>query len=90
MPLAALLVAFASTLAARMLLGVGLGFVTFYFLQTIMENLKNAVISAISGLPADIVAVIGLLKFDFYISILLSAMATAAFIKSSKIALGKS
>lgn len=84
-----ILIWFASSLAARMLLGLGLGIVTFYALQTLMDNLKNALLSSLSGLPADIVNIMGLLNFDFYISIVLSAMGTAAFIASSKIALGK-
>ena len=84
-----ILIWFASSLVARVLLGAGLGFITFNFLTTITDNLKNAVISTVSGLPADIVNIIGLLNLDMYLSIVLSAMTMAAFIKASKLALGK-
>lgn len=84
-----ILIWFASSLVARVLLGAGLGFVTFQFLTTLTENLKNAVLSTVSGLPADILNVIGLLNLDLYLSIILSAMTMAAFITSSKLALGK-
>ena len=91
MPLALvpILIWFASSLVARVLLGAGLGFITFQFLTTVTDNLKNAVISTVSGLPADIVNIIGLLNLDMYLSIVLSAMTMAAFIKASKLALGK-
>lgn len=84
-----ILIWFASSLVARVMLGAGLGFITFNFLTTITDNLKNAVISTVSGLPADIVNIIGLLNLDMYLSIVLSAMTMAAFIKASKLALGK-
>lgn len=84
-----ILIWFASSLVARVLLGAGLGFITFRFLTTLTENLKNAVISTVSGLPADIINIIGLLNLDMYLSIILSAMTMAAFIASSKLALGK-
>ena len=84
-----ILVWFASGLIARVLLGAGLGIFTFTFLNDIMSNLKNAILNAMQGFPADITQILGLLQVDFYISIILSALTMAAFIKSSKLALGK-
>lgn len=84
-----ILVYFASSLVARMLLGAGLGIITYGFIDTVMQNLKNALISAMAGFPADIVNIIAILRLDFYLSIVISAMTMAAFIKASKIALGK-
>lgn len=84
-----ILIWFGTGLAARMLLGLGLGIVTFNALQTLMDNLKNALLASMNGLPVDLINIMGLLNFDFYISIVLSAMGTSAFISSSKIALGK-
>ena len=84
-----ILIYFASSLVARMLLGAGLGIISYNFIDTLMQNLQDALLAALNGFPADIVGIIGLLRIDFYLSIILSAMTMAAFIKSSKIALGK-
>lgn len=87
--LISILTMFASSLVARMLLGAGLAIFTYNQIMTLQDNLKNALLSSMSGFPADIINIMGLLRIDFYISVILSAMGTAAFLKAAKIFIGK-
>ena len=43
----------------------------------------------LNNIPSDVLGILGILKIPQALSIIMSAIGTAAFIKSSKIALGK-
>lgn len=85
-----ILTAFASSLVARLLLGAGLAFVSYTFINDLVAQAQNAVRGLLNNLPADILGILGILKIPQAISVVMSAMGIAAFIKSSKVFLGRS
>lgn len=85
-----ILTSLVSSLIARLLLGAGLSIVTYKFINELVDQAKLAIGSALHSLPADVLSFIQLLKIDLCLSILMSAIAIAAYIKSAKIFIGKS
>lgn len=83
-----ILTAFASSLIAKMLLGAGLAFLTYSFVNDMVLSAQLEMIGLYGNLPANIVGVLGILKIPQALSVIMSAIATAAFIKTSKVALG--
>lgn len=85
-----ILTSLVSSLIARLLLGAGLSIVTYKFINDLVDQSKLAIGSALHSLPSDVLSFIQLLKIDLCLSILMSAIAIAAYIKSAKIFIGKS
>ena len=84
-----ILAAFASSLVAKLLLGAGLAFISYTFINDLVMQAQNAMLGLYNNVPADIVGIMGILKIPQSLSVIMSAIGTAAFIKSSKLALGK-
>ena len=84
----AILTAFASSLIAKLLLGAGLAFLSYTWMNDLVAQAQTQMLGLYGDLPADIVGVLGILKIPQSLSVLMSAVATASFIKTSKIALG--
>lgn len=84
-----ILTAFASSLVARMLLGAGLAFFTYTQIDSIVANIQAEIGNLLGGLPADILGLISIMKIPQSLSVVLSALGLAAFIKSSKMFLGR-
>lgn len=84
-----ILAAFASSLVAKLLLGAGLAFVSYTFINDLVMQAQNAMLGLYNNVPADIMGIMGILKIPQALSVIMSAIGTAAFIKSSKLALGK-
>lgn len=84
-----ILTAFASSLIARLLLGAGLAFISYTFINGLVADAQNAMLGLYGNIPSDIAGVLGLLKIPQALSVIMSALGIAAFIKSSKMALGK-
>ena len=84
-----ILTAFASSLVAKLMLGAGLAFLSYTWINDLVLQAQNSMLGLYSNIPSDIMGVLGILKIPQALSIIMSAMGTAAFIKSSKIALGK-
>lgn len=84
-----ILSSFASSLVAKLLLGAGLAFVSYTFINDLVIDAQTAMLGLYSNVPADIIGILGILKIPQALSVLMSAIGTAAFIKSSKLALGK-
>ena len=84
----AILTAFASSLIAKLLLGAGLAFLSYTWMNDLVAQAQTQMLGLYGGLPADIVGVLGILNIPQSLSVVMSAVATAAFIKTSKIALG--
>lgn len=78
-----------SSLIARVLLGAGLSILTYTFINDLVLDAQNAMGTALYSLPANVLALIRLFKIDFALSIIMSAMGIAAFVKSAKIIVGK-
>lgn len=90
----ALLAAFASYLVSavifRAFMATGLSIITFYFINDLISQAKDKIQDAFYGLPADVLSFIQLYKIDQCISVIISALMIAAFVKTAKIAIGRS
>ncbi len=84
-----ILAAFASSLVAKLMLGAGLAFLSYTFINDLVGQAQAAMLGLYSNIPANIMGVLGILKIPQALSVVMSAIGTAAFIKSSKLALGK-
>lgn len=84
-----ILIAFASSLVARLLLGAGLAFFTYRQIDSIVAHIQNEIGNLLGGLPADVLGLISIMKIPQSLSVVLSALGLAAFIKSSKMFLGR-
>lgn len=83
-----ILTSFAASLLARVLLGAGLTIYTYKTINDLVSTLQSHLAKYLYALPADALAYIHMLKFDFYVSALLSAYAIVAFVKTSKVFIG--
>ena len=84
-----ILASFASSLVAMLMIGAGLAFLSFTFINDLVAQAQTEMLGLYSNIPANILGVLGILKIPQALSVVMSAIGTAAFIKSSKIALGK-
>ncbi|WBX39519.1 DUF2523 family protein [Acinetobacter schindleri] len=84
-----ILAAFASSLVAKLLLGAGLAFISYTFINDLVMQAQNVMLGLYNNVPADIMGIMGILQIPQALSVIMSAIGTAAFIKSSKLALGK-
>lgn len=84
-----ILAAFASSLVAKLMLGAGLVFLSYTFINDLVGQAQAGMLGLYSNIPANIMGVLGILKIPQALSVVMSAIGTAAFIKSSKLALGK-
>lgn len=69
------------SLIGRAIIALGMGFVTYKGIGAGIDLIKSKVIQSITGLPADMVGLIGFLWIDKALTIILSAVATALSIR---------
>ncbi|MFV0678265.1 DUF2523 domain-containing protein [Variovorax sp. tm] len=72
--LGSLLVSLAGSLAGRVLIGLGVGVVTYTGISTSLNFLKSQAVTAFHQLPADVMGMLGVLRVGQCISIVSSAM----------------
>jgi uncharacterized membrane protein len=85
-----ILVAFASSLIARMLLGAGLAFFTYTWITDQVFNAQQQMMGLFNNIPADLLGLMSILKIPQGLSVVMSAMGVVAFIKAAKVYLGRS
>lgn len=85
-----ILASFASSLVARLLLGAGLAFLSFNWINDLVLLAQNEMVGLMNNLPSDILGLISILKIPQALSVIMSAMGIASFIKTSKVFLGRS
>ena len=68
------LVSAVGTLVGRVLVSLGIGYVVFTGVDATFDWAKTQFLSAVSGLPAEAVALMGMLKVGVCVSMLLSAL----------------
>lgn len=83
-----ILTALLSSIVAKVLLGAGLAFVSYTFVNDLVAQAQSQMMTLYGGLPADIVGVLGILKIPQSLSVIMSAIGTASFIKTAKVAIG--
>jgi hypothetical protein len=69
------LVQAASSIAGRVLIALGIGYVSYTGISALLDWIKAQVVSYLVGAPATMVAIMGLLKIDVAVSIVFSALA---------------
>lgn len=75
------------SLVAKLLIGSSLAFLSYTFVNDLVLDAQNQMIGLYGNLPANIIGVLGILKIPQALSIIMSAIATAAFIRTSKVAM---
>lgn len=78
---------FSKSLVAKLLIGSSLAFVSYTFINDLVMQAQNAMLGLYNNVPADIMGIMGILKIPQALSVIMSAIATAAFIRTSKVAL---
>lgn len=71
----------AGSMVGRVLLSLGIGYVTFSGVSVLLTALKAQAINNLSGLPAMAVQVLSLLKIDVCLNITFSALAARLILK---------
>jgi len=79
-----------SSLIMRVFVMTGLSIVTFYFVNDLVNTAQAQIQSAFYGLPADVLSFLRLYQFDKAISVVMSALTIAAYIKTAKVFVGRS
>lgn len=87
--LVTILTAFLSSFIAKILLGAGLAYLSYTWINDLVLSAQQQMQGLYSNLPSDVIAIFTVLQIPQSLSILISAIGLAAFIKSSKLALGK-
>lgn len=87
--LIAILTAFASSFLARILLGAGLAYFTYNWVEDFVANAQDQMYGILNNLPSDLLGLISILKVPQALSVVMSAIGVAAFVKASKIFLGR-
>lgn len=69
-------------LAGRVLIALGIGFVSYKGIDLAIGKLKDAAVSGLQGLPADAVSLAGYLWLDKALTVIFSAVAVALSMKA--------
>ncbi|MCC6609254.1 MAG: DUF2523 domain-containing protein [Burkholderiales bacterium] len=69
------LVQAASSIVGRVLIALGIGYVSYTGINALLGWIKSQVVSQLAGAPGTVVAIMGLLKIDVAVSIIFSALA---------------
>lgn len=80
---------FASSFILKVLFGAGLAVFTYSKVDDLITEAQNQMQGLYGNLPADVLGVLGILKIPQSMSVIMSAMAISAFIKMSKVFIGK-
>mgnify|MGYP003603164091 CR=1 FL=1 len=83
-----ILTMFLGSVVAKVLLGAGLAVISYTFVNDLVAQAQSQMMNLYGGLPSDILGVLGILKIPQALSVIMSAIGTASFIKTAKIAIG--
>lgn len=83
-----IITALLSSIVTKVLLGAGLAFVSYMFVNDLVAQAQSQMMNLYGGLPSDILGVLGILKIPQGLSVIMSAIGTASAIKTAKIAIG--
>ena len=84
-----LLIWFASSLVARVLLGAGLGIFSYRAIQTAFDKFQLMMMQQVNQAPAEVLSMLSMLGIDYYISVVIGALSAATFIIVAKVFVGK-
>jgi len=75
------LLSLAGSFVLRVLVALGLGVVSYYGFSSALDFFKNLVTSNLSGLPADMLSLLGYMKVGKTLTIIFSAMLASVAVK---------
>ncbi|MBP1511055.1 DUF2523 domain-containing protein [Acinetobacter nosocomialis] len=78
-----------SSLLARLLLGAGLSIFTYSWINDLVASAQSSMMGLFNNIPASIFGLISILQIPQALSVLMSAIGIASFIRTSKIFIGK-
>ena len=87
--LVTILTAFASKLLVKMMIGAGIVFLSYTYTNDLVAQAQVAMQGLYSNIPANIMGILGILKIPQSLSVCMSAIGIATFIKSTKLMLGR-
>ncbi|MNG10201.1 hypothetical protein D3C84_936570 [compost metagenome] len=67
-------------LAAKILTSLGIGMVSYVGINLLLAQVKSYILSSFSGAPVDVLSILGMLKVDVSINIILAAVTARAVI----------
>lgn len=70
------------TFAGRVLIALGLGFVSYKGIDLAIGKMKDAAIAGLQGIPADALVLVGYLWLDKALSVIFSAVVIALSMKA--------
>ena len=80
---------FASSFILKIFVGAGLAFYVYGKSDELVAKAQSEIAFLFGNLPADVMGILGILKVPQSVSVIMSAMGIAAFIKMSKVFIGK-
>ena len=79
--LAGLFAVLVTALVGRVILALGISFITYMGIEAGIDYLETLVVQKIMGLPADLMNLVGFLWIDKALTVIMSAYAAVAVIK---------
>lgn len=76
-------------LAAKILTSLGIGAVTYIGITALLAAVRTYLLGNVTGMPADVLALFGLIKLDIAINIMLSAVTARAVLSGMNRSTGK-
>lgn len=76
-------------LVAKVLTSLGMGTVTYIGITVLLSSVKTYIIGNVTGLPHDILLILGMAKVDIAVNIMLSAVAARAALSGVNLSTGK-
>lgn len=76
-------------LAAKILTSLGIGAVTYIGITALLSAVRTYLLSNVTGMPADVLALFGLIKLDIAVNIMLSAVTARAVLSGMNRSTGK-
>jgi hypothetical protein len=76
-------------LAAKLLTSLGIGAVTYVGITAVLSTARSYLLANVTGMPADVLALFGLIKLDIAINIMLSAVTARAVLSGVNASTGK-
>lgn len=76
-------------LVAKVLTSLGIGAVTYVGITAVLAAARSYLLANVTGMPADVLALMGLIKLDIAVNIMLSAVTARAVLSGVNQATGK-
>lgn len=76
-------------LAAKILTSLGIGAITYVGITALLATVRSELLGSVTGMPADVLALFGLIKLDIAVNIMLSAVAARAALSGMNSSTGK-